>query len=440
MYRALCVMRHVQEIGMGSKIGSAALPSISSLHLTRAAATVASDRPFDIVLWGCTGFTGKLVAEYLSKRSKTTPFRWALVGRNKERVLAVQQQLREEGHACTDDIFVSSPEDQASVDNVVGSARVVLCTTGPFIKCATPVVDACVRLGTDYVDITGETPYVRSLIDKYHTAAVNKGVYIVNMCGFDSIPSDLGVWHVVNALKAQYGEATERVNGYVTMKGQLSGGTVATGIALELMGPEILAQTKDPYLLGGPKSRPASDDITTALYAKETQTWTAPFMMAPINTRVVRRSAMLYENINQPYSPNFTYSESMTATSERMAEKLAAPMPLAPQRAGMVDAGRLPKPGEGPPKKVREKSHFSFVLLGTGTKGHKATCVIKGGDPGYDETAKMVSESALVLAKDRASIPPNRTGVVTPAFALGRLLSDRLKAQGITIVTSQKKE
>lgn len=283
-------------------------------------------------------------------------------------------------------MLVGSAADQASVDKIVSQSRVMLATAGPFIQIGTPVVDSCVRHGSHYVDITGEVPWVRQLVDKYDAAAKDKGVYIVNCCGFDSVPSDLGTLFTTRAIRRRFHQPTRRVRNFADMAGQLSGGTASTGIVLEQMGKEVLAQLQDPFLLGGAPPggpRPEDMDQREAVFVPELDSWTAPFMMASINTRIVRRSHQLYSEAGQAYSADFSYNECALAASEKKAQSMARPMPPAAKRLEMVEKGVLPKPGEGPSEELRAKSWFKMTLVGEAEDGQQLVTTVSGGDPGW---------------------------------------------------------
>ena len=400
---------------------------------------------FDLVVYGATGFTGQLVAAYLSRRlsssSSSSPgggIKWAIAGRNERKLRDVQRKCQEMSLSSYAPPCLSvSANNENAVEEMVRSTKVVLSTAGPFIKYSRSVVDACVKLGgCDYVDINGETPFVRQLLDEgYHTLAAAKGVFIVPNCGFDSVPSDLGTLFAVNTLKKASPDASvsvRRVRGYADMKGKLSGGTLETGLLMETMG--FSEQLGDPFLLGGEeqrladgRARPEDADVSDIAWSGDAQSWTAPFMMAGINTRVVRRSASLLN-----YGPEFSYNEAALAPSERFAKKLKRQsMTSVEKRKEMREAGFLPKPGEGPDEATRAKSMFKLDFYGEASDGSTCKCSVSGGDPGYDETAKMVSEAALLLVARKTELNRNG-GVLTPAAAFGDLLIHELHNAGIT--------
>eukprot|EP00928_Gymnodinium_smaydae_P032389 TRINITY_DN23476_c0_g2_i1.p1 TRINITY_DN23476_c0_g2~~TRINITY_DN23476_c0_g2_i1.p1 ORF type:complete len:427 (-),score=51.36 TRINITY_DN23476_c0_g2_i1:43-1275(-) len=393
-------------------------------------------RPYDILLWGCTGFTGTLVAEYFARdvSGRHPQVKWALAGRSQAKVQEVKSKLQAQWPGVDPPIILGTADDQASVDAAVQQCKVVLSTAGPYLKRGTPVVDACVRLGTHYVDITGETSWVADLLDRYHDSAEEKGVFIVPMSGYDSIPSDLGALFAVKHVRKLFGQPTRRVRCVAEMAGSLSGGTLATGIELGRDYPEHRERQEDPFCMGGGTlPRPEDEDQITAVFDDDLQTWTQPFMMASLNTRVVRRS-----NAWLHYGSNFSYSECQKASGRESAMKAEKREKQMRQYAAEVwkmseqgrESGKLPKQGEGPSAEVMRKSWFRHHLVATAADGRKLLCQVSGGDPGYMETAKMLSESALCLLLDRERLF-RRGGVLTPAAAGGMVLVQRLQDAGI---------
>ena len=407
-------------------------------------------RPFDVVLWGCTGFTGQLVARYFANRvAKRVPsLKWALAGRSLDKLQNLADSL---GGV---DVLVADVQAQADVDKVAASTRVVLSTAGPFALYGTPLVDACIRSCSDYVDINGETGWHRSMIDQYDDAAQRAGVVLVPSSGFDSIPSDLGALWMARRVFEASGLPTRRVSCYAEMHGALSGGTVASGINSELSAGAAL---DNPFLLGGePWSiagavDPAHDDLTHASFDPVIKAHVAPFGMAKINTRIVRRSIGLLEE-HAPtahaeiFSPDFCYRECLLAPDEAAAIKMARAAQVPPSKlSDLVAAGRLPAPGGGPDAATRDKSWFRYTLIAeadgpagaSGNVSFKLCGRVSGGDPGYDETAKMVSETAVMLATQRGDLDEEgaglvqRAGFLTPATALGARLRERLHEEGI---------
>eukprot|EP00929_Paragymnodinium_shiwhaense_P035238 TRINITY_DN19050_c0_g1_i1.p1 TRINITY_DN19050_c0_g1~~TRINITY_DN19050_c0_g1_i1.p1 ORF type:complete len:416 (-),score=94.07 TRINITY_DN19050_c0_g1_i1:173-1420(-) len=393
-------------------------------------------RPYDIVLWGVTGFTGKLVAEYFASSvvQRYPKLTWALCGRSRDKVQAVKEQLKAAGCTADPAVLTGDADDQASVDAVVAQCRVLLTTAGPYLKRGGPVVDACVRLGTHYVDITGETSWVAELIDKYHHLAEENGTFIVPMCGFDSIPADLGTLFAVKKIREMYAQPTRRVQGLVDMNGMLSGGTAATFIELGRDFPEHRRRQEYAFCMGGGTlPRPEDEDQVEAVFNEDLKVWTMPFGMASLNTRVVRRS-----NAWLHYGPDFGYNEAQIAMDETIAKNGSAKEKAMKKKAEeawkvnarLRDEGRIPQQGDGPDAALRARSHFNYNLVGTAVDGRKLHVRVSGGDPGYTETAKMLSESALCLLMDRESLS-RKGGVLTPAAAGGLVLVRRLQDAGI---------
>ena len=422
----------------------------------------------DLLVYGATGFTGKLISQYLlrSAATRTPPLSVALAGRNLARLQELSRSLTSEEGLCAPSalLVADTQKDPADViEGIVSSSKVVICAAGPFLEIAEPLVAAAAKCGVDYVDITGETPFVRRCITRYDSLARRNQCYIVNMAGFDSCPSDLGTYRTVARVRELFGQPTRRVECFVTMRGQLSGGTLASGLGME-RDPTLFAQMQDPFLLGGRVGAPPREedlDVKAAAPfdvggdADDTapSAWTAPFMMAELNTRVVRRSSALFREFAPPpsssssssaaaaaaasssYGDAFGYSERMLVADEAAAMKLARPSPPVEKREEMVKQGRLPKQGEGPSEAERAKGWFKFVFKGTAEDGRSVVTSVSGKDPGYDETSKMVSECALSLLLDRESMHAQTIGVsggcLTPAFAFGDSIIQRLERAGI---------
>jgi short subunit dehydrogenase-like uncharacterized protein len=406
-------------------------------------------REHDIVLFGATGFTGKLVAEYLARHAPKG-VRWAIAGRNAKKLEAVKRDLVAiDSSLETLPVLIADGHDQASLDALVPKTRVVCTTVGPFGEHGTKLVATCARRGTHYCDITGEVPFIRASIDDNHAKAIETRARIVHCCGFDSIPSDLGVFVLWDHARKQ-GGSLSWVKGFVgEMSGTASGGTAATMLSL------VEEATRDPKvrrLLGNPHALDPElprgrirdefeSDVRGVAFDHDIDRWTAPFVMASINTRIVRRSNALLH-----YGEPFRYREAMSlpkgakglvaasaVTAGMAAFAFGAALP--PTRA-LLARFVLPKPGEGPSKEARDRGHFTlrFVAEGTTSDGKtlRARATVKGtSDPGYGETAKMLGQSCLCLAMDEQALEP-RYGVLTPASAMGMSLVERLRADGMT--------
>jgi short subunit dehydrogenase-like uncharacterized protein len=367
--------------------------------------------------------------------------RWALAGRSADKLQAVRAACA----APQAGVCVADAADAAALDRLAAGSRVVLSTAGPFARYGSELVAACVRHGTHYVDITGETPWVRQMIDRHHAEAARRGTRIVPGCGFDSVPSDLGAWLVARALWRTHAERCVSVKACFSIRGGLNGGTFAS-----LMNALETGQNKqfeDPFLLNprgtAPADAAAHADPVSPHRDAEFDAWVGPFFMGPINTRVVRRSAALVPG--EPYAPGFHYQEylrfgrgataavSAAAASIAMASGQGA---LAFRPARRLAAALAPAPGEGPSERAMDGGSFRCDLVGTGERG----TVVRGriadrGDPGNRATTKFVCESALALALDGKSLPGGARlgGVLTPATAFGDMLARRLRAAGMTV-------
>ncbi|HEX8537449.1 MAG TPA: saccharopine dehydrogenase NADP-binding domain-containing protein, partial [Cystobacter sp.] len=345
-------------------------------------------------------------------------------------------------------LVLANAQDAASLDAMVGRTRVVISTVGPYARYGSELVAACARNGTDYCDLTGEVQWMRRMIDAHDAQARQSGARIVHTCGFDSIPSDLGVLMLQEYMREQHGGHCDRVRYYTTkLKGGVSGGTLAS--MLQMM-DEL---QKDPSLrrvLGNPhaldpeprRGRPEERDQMSVRYDKELGSWTAPFFMASVNTRVVRRSNAL---LGHPWGKDFLYSEAssfgpgakgLLGATGMMAGLGAffavSSVPLVRQQ---LAERVLPAPGEGPSAEQREKGSFTIKLLGEGQSARTGARVkLEGkvaakGDPGYAATSRMLAESALCLAFDDV---PSAGGVLTPASGMGTRLIDRLRKADMT--------
>jgi short subunit dehydrogenase-like uncharacterized protein len=381
------------------------------------------DREFDVVLFGATGFTGGLTAEYLAGAAPDG-CRWALAGRNQGKLEAVRDRLTATHPELADlPLLHADATDPASLADVAGRARVVISTVGPYVEHGEPLVAACVGAGTDYVDLTGEPEFVDTVYVKHHRRAVETGARIVHACGFDSIPHDLGALFTVQQLPE--GVAL-RVRGMVRTNATLSGGTFASALgafsrARQMKQAHAARRRLEPRVEGRKvrtdAKRPHRDD--------EAGYWLVP--LPTIDPFVVRRSAAALER----YGPDFTYSHYAAAKKLSsvvggigIVGGLAAAAQVPPLRRFLLS--RLPQ-GEGPSEERRARSYFSVRFIGEGG-GRKVFTEVRGGDPGYTETAKMLAESALCLAFDDN---PETAGQVTTAVAMGQNLLDRLVKAGL---------
>ena len=400
------------------------------------------DKSFDIIVFGATGFTGRLVAEYLNQTYGVNgPVRWAMAGRSATKLAEVRDAL---GIDPALPLLVADASDSGALAKLVAQTHVVLTTVGPYQIYGEPLIRACAAAGTDYVDLCGEPGWMAKMIPQLQDTAQASGARIVFSCGFDSIPFDLGVVYAQHEAQQRLGASLARVHGRVkVMKGTFSGGTVASMLAtMEAMkaDPSLKRTLIDPFALtlGFKGPRQPADHL--AAFDALAQSWTAPFVMATINTKNVHRSHFL---LGHPWGTGFVYSECMLtgdgAKGEARAKKAARASKLqgillafAPTRA-LLRRFSLPKPGEGPNPEQRLKGRYEVLFFGETADGRKLTASVTGDrDPGYGSTSKMIAEAALCLVRDidRTATPG---GVWTPGAAMGMPLAERLRERaGLT--------
>ncbi len=422
-------------------------------------------RQYDLVLWGATGYTGRLVAEFLLSRYGTDgELRWALGGRDGTRLSGVREQLAGRYPAARRlPLVLGDARDRASLDALARSARVVCTTVGPYALHGRDLVAACVDAGTDYCDLSGETPFVRDIIDLHHERARDAtGARIVPCCGFDSVPSDLGTLLVQEHARTRHGATCGEVKGFVVdATGGLSGGTAASMISIveqAVRDPSTRRLLSDPYALApresprrsGHRARGERDaerdgerDQWGLRWDEDLRGWTGPFPMAGVNTRVVRRTNALLE---YAWGKDFRYREASGFSKGARGWLTAAwvtaglglfvgAMAVSPLRWA-ISKTVLPSPGEGPSAESRARGHFAIRFVGVGRATHgtappKVFATVSGSsDPGYGETAKMLAESAVCLALDEG-VTGRRGGVLTPASCMGMRLVERLRRAGI---------
>jgi short subunit dehydrogenase-like uncharacterized protein len=406
---------------------------------------VSTRRLYDVVLYGATGFVGRQTVAYFARHAGRR-VRWAIAGRNEARLREVRDAAG--AGAAGAGLIVADAGDAAALAALAAQAKVVLSTAGPFALYGSGLVAACVAQHTHYADITGETPWVREMIDRHHAQAARDGTRIVPCCGFDSVPSDLGAWLVASAVRRESGEPCAGIKACHSMRGGLNGGTLASMLNLAEGG--ALRRLADPFLLNPPGTAPADAsahaDARTPGFDDDFDAWLAPFVMAAINSRVVRRSAALASaGRGSPYGDGFIYQESLRTGRGARGAALAAgvagalgvggaALRLPPWRA--VLRRWLPAPGEGPSERAMDGGSFRCELVGWSAGGHRVRGRIAGrGDPGNRATTVMVCESALALAGDVRRLPGGaaRGGVLTPSTALGAELAHRLVAAGMTV-------
>jgi short subunit dehydrogenase-like uncharacterized protein len=373
-------------------------------------------RPYDIVLFGATGFTGGLVAEYLAKHEES--FRWAIAGRNLDKLRQVHADLKLNADV---DIISADIQDPGSLEAMARQARVVLSTVGPYVRYGEPLVKACIESGADYADITGEPAFVNQMIERYHKQALERHLRIVNCCGFDSIPHDLGVYMVVKKLPE---DQPVQVEGIVSASGAISGGTWHSAIeAMGNMRKQGPARAWPP-IVGDRRVRSGQRKVH---YKEAVDGWVVPF--PTIDPQVILRSARALPL----YGQDFEYAHYLRVGSlpalAGMAVGLGSVAALAQIKPTRDLLLKLRSPGEGPSEAQRARNHFQVTLIGR-SGNQRVVGEVRGGDPGYGETSKMAAESALCLALDRDQLSQHY-GVITTAMAMADPLLVRLRRAGL---------
>lgn len=391
---------------------------------------MADSKPFDVVLFGATGYTGRLTAEYLAAARTARPLRWAIAGRSRDKLEALKRDLAKLGEAGRAvELVIADVGDEASLRALAQKARVVATTVGPYIRYGEPLVKACVEAGAHYVDLTGEPEFVDAMIARYHAAAEAARVKIVNACGFDSIPHDLGAYFTLKALErrlspAQRGKVPVTIEGVVRARGQFSGGTWHSAVTAMGRARSYAAERKrrGSVLPTVGEGRKFGATPARIAHRDDFGLWLVP--MPTIDPQVVRRSARLLPE----YGPDFRYGHFMGLKKLRDVVAVVGGVStvfllaqLAPTRNLLL---KLRDPGEGPSEEQRKNGFFKVLFVARGGD-QEVRCEVTGGDPGYAETAKMLAESALCLAFDST---PAVHGVVPPAAAMGQPLIDRLVA------------
>lgn len=374
---------------------------------------------FDIIVYGASGFTGRLVAEYLAARYGVGgEIKWAMAGRSAAKLAEVRDEI---GAPKDTPLVVADASDAASVAAMVGRTKAVLTTVGPYQLYGSDLVAACAAAGTDYLDLCGEPAWMRQMIDAHHATAQKTGARIVFSCGFDSIPFELGVYFVEEVAKARLGGPVPRVKGRVRkMKGGFSGGTAASltaTMAAAGKDPSIIAYLTNPFALAGGFQGPEQPRGDKAEQDEDLGAEVGPFVMATINTKNVHRSNAL---LGHAWGTDFVYDEM--AVIDRNGPPPAS-----------LGGPNAPKPGEGPSKEERETGFFDILFVGIAADGRKVRAGVTGDkDPGYGSTSKMISEAAICLVKDAAEVPG---GIWTPGAAMGgRLIKRLVDKAGLTFV------
>ncbi len=403
-----------------------------------------SHRSYDVVLYGATGFVGRQTVAHFAAHARGV--RWALAGRSAARL----EQVREAAGpaAAGAGIIVADAADAKALNALASQAVVVLSTAGPFALHGSALVEACVSHRTHYVDITGETPWVRGLIDRHHAQAARDGTRIIPCCGFDSVPSDIGAWLVAEEVRRQHGEQCVSVKACHSMRGGLNGGTLASALNLMESGQDRLLA--DPFLLNPPGSVPrdvtAHADPVAPHHDADFDAWLGPFVMGPVNTRVVRRTAaLLAARGDAAYGARFSYQEYQrfgrgplaAAAATGLAVGMSMGQAAMRFRGGRAMARAMAVPaGQGPSERTMDHGSFRCDLIGKSAGGTVVRGRVAGqGDPGNRATTKFVCESALALALQAGELPGGERGggVLTPASGLGMVLVRRLLAVGIEL-------
>jgi len=383
-----------------------------------------SDKSFDVVIYGATGFTGKLVVEYMQEKyGNDESVSWAIAGRSKEKLIAVSEDLKVGSNVPH--LLVDS-NDTDSIVSMVQQAQCVLTTVGPYQLYGANILQQCVIHGVDYVDLCGEPGWMHEMITEHAEQAKETGARIVFSCGFDSIPFDLGVYFLQKEVIARHGQPASNVRGRVrAMNGEFSGGTAASlGATMASLKekPELFEILVNPFALSNGFTGPEQAQDSKPIYDDKLETWVAPFFMAPINTKNVHRSNALMDHL---YGEDFCYNEMWIQgpgeEGKAAAEFVGSMNPLA-------DA---PAPGEGPSKESRENGNYDVLFCADLSDGSSLHASVSGDmDPGYGSTSKMIAESALCLVDDCSELSG---GIYTPAPAMGEKLIVRLQASaGLT--------
>jgi short subunit dehydrogenase-like uncharacterized protein len=397
---------------------------------------------YDLVLFGATGFVGQQAMAYLAAHA-TPDMRWAIAGRSLAKLQAARNSVAQQ-HPLIKDIAIvtADAQDDAALGKLAASTRVVLSCAGPYALYGSKLVAACVAHQTHYCDITGETPWVRQMIDAYHAQAERDGTRIVPGCGFDSVPSDLGAYLLLREMKKRHGERCTQIKAAFTLGGGgLNGGTLASVINMIESGQRKALE--DPFLLNpagsAPKDSAAHRDPLGAHHDEDFKAWLGLFVMGPVNTRVVRRSLAL-RGEDASYQEHLRFGRSLVAGSVAASFGIGSKISMgllgfSPLRK--MAQRLIPQPGEGPSAASMAKGFFKIELIGHSAQGHKLRAVIGDSlDAGNGATVKMMCESALALVNDEKRLP-QAAGVITPSIAFGDVLEERLLAAGMRVEVSE---
>jgi len=408
-------------------------------------------RKYHIVILGATGFTGKICCEYIAGRYGGTnaSFQWALAGRSKTKLIAIRDACTKLDGTCMSlDVLECDSLKRETLDPITASTQVVLSTVGPYAKYGNALVDSCVANGTHYTDITGETQWIREVIDRVHRNAITNKVKIVHCCGYDSIPSDLGALMMVDAMKQVFGKNVEEVRTLIgPSKGAASGGTLASMVnIIDNVNSKQAKKLSEPYFLGGHGSD--GPDQRWVRFEPRLKVWTCPFIMAAVNSKIVRRTASLISSFYlHKYSESTITGSGLKGWIKAVLGCIFMPFLMIlfyfrVTRWLLWRMLKLPRPGEGPSKEFRESAYFVHHLVAESAGKAKQDVlygVVAGSkDPGYGQTAIMVVESAICLALDQKDHPNEEGGVLTPASAMGQALITRLRDAGMIFSYSKE--
>ena len=379
-----------------------------------------SDTEFDIIIYGATGYTGRLVAEYLDQHygSRDDAPKWAMAGRSQEKLEAVRDEI---GAPADTPLVVANADDPADLEAMCKRTKVVLTTVGPYQLYGDNLVAACVKTGTDYADLCGEPAWMAEKIAEHNEAAKASGARICFSSGFDSIPFDLGVLMTQKAAKQRFGAPSSKIRGRVrAMAGTFSGGTAASlGATMKAAAknPGVINVLRNPFALAEGFEGPGQPTGMVPMYEADLDKWAAPFVMAPINTKNVHRTNFL---LGHPYGQDFQYDEMMLTSPGEAGKKMAE---AAVEMMKNPFGAKPPKPGEGPSKEERENGFYDVLFVADGPDGESLHLGVKGKyDPGYGSTSRMLTETGIALLNSDAN-----GGVGTPGAFLGEALVDRLQ-------------
>ncbi|MEM1052676.1 MAG: saccharopine dehydrogenase NADP-binding domain-containing protein [Pseudomonadota bacterium] len=379
-----------------------------------------SDTEFDIIVYGATGYTGRLVAEYLDQHygSRSDGPTWAMAGRSQEKLEAVRDEI---GAPADIPLVVANADDPADLEAMCARTKVVVTTVGPYQLYGDKLVAACVKTGTDYADLCGEPAWMAEKIAEHNDAAIASGARICFSSGFDSIPFDLGVLMTQKAAKQRFGAPSVKIRGRVrSMAGTFSGGTAASlGATMKAAAknPSVINVLRDPFALTEGFEGPGQPTGMIPLYEPDLDKWAAPFVMAPINTKNVHRTNFL---LGHPYGENFQYDEMMLTSPGEAGKKMAE---AAVEMMKNPFGAKPPKPGEGPSQEERQNGFYDVLFVADGPDGESLQFGVKGKyDPGYGSTSRMIAETGIALLHSDAD-----GGIGTPGAFLGEALVDRLQ-------------